>query len=161
MNYSVVRLVLSWAHNNWNKITSDIKLVFHSSTPCNTQLPNTLLKMSRKLCGKKLSSKLWYYRLIRALNVCLFFFRYSWTINKQHIHILKMWARRPVVSWGTALQAGRSQIRFTIMYWHNPSDSWSRLSFEQKLVPGIFSWDKSCRCFVLPIGSKFSSLNYL
>ena len=42
-----------WAHNNWNKITSDIKLVFHSSTfammhgPINIRLRSYVYRLSQ------------------------------------------------------------------------------------------------------------------
>ena len=46
--------------------------------------------VSRIMCDKKLSLKLRYYRLLRALNLCLFSFRLSWTVNTEHVRILNM-----------------------------------------------------------------------
>ena len=92
---------ICWAHNNWNKITSDIKLVFHSSTiammhgPINIRLPHN----SSKFQSDNLKIHTSEYRACHHSTVPV--------IIITHINSVSLFAP----SWSTDLRKGSSKDR--------------------------------------------------
>ena len=72
-----------WAHKKWNKIASDIKLVFHSST-INRTLPSPEIGWDKAGCRK---SRPCLYSKIMKLKACSY--SYSWRRSCWMVRIRK------------------------------------------------------------------------